>query len=454
MFASSAGACTDPVKVEVQESSPGFVDIAGAESESTSGDGLLDGACVTDTQAAERRKVAVYMMLDSSGSMEERTGNSSTKWQAVQRALRSFLFETRETDDLALGLQFFPLLKRGSKATCTTEADCGPEGGPCFLNTCVRGTTITLCRNDSECEGGPALNPCLPFGLCEGSDPAAPTACVLGDGANLCDNGLGRCQDFERTCTNATECTVARYAEPAVEIGDVATNLEAIDLALNTQTPQGLTPTVPALSGAMQHAREWAISHPDQTVVTVLATDGLPTECGPEESATPPIERVLDIASTAAAAADYPIRTFVIGVFQPGDAASINNVNAIAASGGTERAVFIDSSGGVEDQFLEALRAIRSGTLACEFQVPRSDAALDYFTVNMLFENNAGQRQTLPYVGNSGGCDGTPNGWHYDVDPTSARPNLIRVCPNVCEQFKAATSGNLSVQLGCATIIR
>jgi len=28
------------------------------------------------------------------------------------------------------------------------------------------------------------------------------------------------------------------------------------------------------------------------------------------------------------------------------------------------------------------------------------------------------------------------------------------VCPNVCEQVKAAASGSINLQLGCATILR
>jgi hypothetical protein len=287
--------------------------------------------------------------------------------------------------------------------------------------------------------------------LCENSDPASPLACEF---PGTCADGLGRCEEFERTCTNATQCDVAAYATPAVEIGLIGDQLVAIDRALAI-VPQGLTPTVPALQGAVDHAREWALTHPDTTVVAVLATDGLPSECGPEvEGATPPIERVLDIARTAQQAA-IPIRTFVIGVFQPGDGGSINNVNAIAQAGGTEEAVFIDTSGEVETQFLDALRAIRSGTLACQFQIPDSEENLDYFRVNLQFDNGAVQQQ-LSYVPNEAGCANSPNSWHYDVDASasSAKPTAIQVCPAMCEQFKAAPTGSLSLQLGCATILR
>ncbi len=449
-----AWACSsDPVQVEVNEGSDNFVDLVddppasnGVTSETLP---LLDDACVTQTAAAEQRRVALNVMLDSSESMQDLTGNGSSKWEAVQRAIRSFLREARGTD-LSIGLQFFPLPKPGSKFICETQDDCGPDGGPCFLSTCLQGDTITLCQRQSDCPGSASDNPCVEFGLCENSDPAAPTACVL---PNACANGLGQCRDFKRQCTNATQCDVSFYATPAVEIGLVDDTLADIDAALNAQPPEGVTPTVPALQGAINHARDWSLTHPDQTVVTVLATDGLPTECGPEvEGAEPPINRVLEIANLAQTG-ELPIRTFVIGVFQPGDGASINNVNAIAAAGGTGQAVNIDAGGEVEAEFLDALRQISSGTLACQFQIPASDTRLDYFSVNLQFDDGQARKQ-LSYVTSEAACATSPNSWHYDVDPIVSQPNAISVCPSVCDQFQAAPNGSISLQLGCETILR
>jgi hypothetical protein len=444
----------DPVKVDVEDTGAGngFIDLSdnpGSSPESSTLP-LLDDACVSQTAAAEQRKVALNVMLDSSGSMEEPTGTGSTKWQAVQRAIRSFLLETRDSD-LSIGLQFFPLLKPGVvNFNCTSHADCGPDGGPCFLSTCLQGDTITLCETQSDCPGNPRDNPCVDFGLCQNSDPANPTACVL---PSTCGDGLGRCENFERTCTNATQCDISAYATPAVEIGPVADALIPIDRALNSQPPQGLTPTVPALDGAIRHAREWAVTHPDQAVVTVLATDGLPTECGPNVDGAPaPIEQVLEIARAGVDDAQ-PVRTFVIGVFPPGDGASLNNVNAIAVAGGTQQAVSIDAGGEVEAEFLEALRQIREGSLACQFDIPQTEEQLDYFSVNLLFDNGT-DRQQLGFVPNEAACANSPNSWHYDLDANVTQPNAIQVCPAVCDQFRAASTGSITLQLGCKTILR
>jgi hypothetical protein len=448
------------VKVDVAEGDAtniGFLDLDEPDTSSSSGgntQGVVpllgqNSACAIETRAAEQRRVAMYIMLDSSGSMEEPTGNGSTKWEAIQRAVRSFLSETKDTD-LSIGLQFFPLLKPGASFTCRRHSDCGPDGGPCFLSTCAQGETITLCTSNDDCPGSDVDNPCVTFGLCENGDPAAPLACVLGD---RCRGELGACEDFERVCTQATQCDWIPYATPAVEIGLIADQIGVIDQALSVQPLQGLTPSGPALRGATEHAREWALTHPDQAVVAVLATDGLPTECVPPEDG--PVSAIGEVANIASQAqeGENPVRTFVIGVFQPGDGVSINNLNTIAAAGGTDEAVFIDTSGDVGEQFLEALRAVRSNTLACEFKVPESDSQLDYNKVNLQFDNGTERRQ-LAFVRNPSDCGANPGSWHYDVDPALGKPTAIEVCPDVCNEFATASTGSISLQLGCATIIR
>lgn len=451
--AAALDACGKPVEVDVDNSGNNLLEADDGFTDDSEVSGI-SGACLTEARAAERRKVALYVMLDSSASMEERVGNADgtgllgSKWDSVQRAIRSFMIETLDSD-LSMGLQFFPLAKPGSSFLCESHNDCGRDGGPCFLTTCRLGDTITLCTRDSDCPG--IDNECVEFGLCENSDPVRPTACILGGGN--CGQGLGRCQDFERTCTNATDCDPERYAAPAVEIGLLSETFDDVDRALSGHTPEGLTPSGPALSGAIRHAREWAAAHQDHTVVTVLATDGLPSPCGADPDAEPdPLEQVLDVAASGLDG-EYPIRTFVIGVFPPGDGVSINNVNAIARSGGTNQAVLIDPTGAVEDQFLEALRSIRSGQLACQLQLPETNELLDYFRVNLEF--NDGQTKTqLGFVNDEAGCAASPNSWHYDVDPDTARPSAIEVCPAVCDQFRSAPEGSINLQLGCATILR
>jgi hypothetical protein len=443
------------VKVDVEGNEQGSGLLTGGPNFGQSeASGEINDACLNSTVAGEQRRVALHVMLDSSASMLEPAGggtaesaSTDTKWQAVNRAIRNFMIESADSD-LSLGLQFFPLPKPGAAFVCDSHADCGPDGGPCFLSTCAGGTTLQLCVSRADCPGG---EDCVDFGLCEDSNPAMPLACFLGEGN--CQDGLGRCQDFERTCTNATDCNPGRYTEPAVEIAPIAGGYDAVDRALRGKPPEGLTPSGPALQGAITHSREWAAMNPDYTVVTVFVTDGLPTECGPVAGELPAIETVTAVAAEALNG-ELPIQTFVIGVFQPGDGTSINNVNAIARAGGTGEAVFIDPDGAVDEQFLEALNRIRNGTLSCALQLPDSNEQLDYFRVNLLFDNGETEKQ-LTYVEGEAGCAQNPDGWHYDVaDPTASKPSSIRVCPNVCDQFRDAPDGTIKLQLGCETIVR
>jgi hypothetical protein len=396
----------------------------------------------------ELRPLALYVMLDSSGSMEEMADGLRTKWDSVRRAIRGFLAET-QSSELLLGLQFFPLLAPGVLSfVCTTHDDCGPEGGPCFLSTCRNGTTIQLCRTNDDCPGGPEENPCVDFGLCSGSDPLAPLACILGaEGA--CDAAQGTCQDFERTCTNATSCDPALYAAPAVEIAPIAQVTGPIDQALTAKLPGGLTPTVPALQGTLDHARAWALAHPEHTVAALLATDGLPTECGVQEQTggTETINQVLSIAR-AGVALTPSIRTFVIGVFQPGDQASINNTNAIAQAGGTVQAAVVENNGEVERDFLDALRTVKDTAAPCRLALSASER-LDYTRVNVQVDAGDGMRTMLPYVEGLVGCAARPEGWYY-YTPADGAARSLELCPGICQVVKSAPSAGLQLEVGCA----
>jgi len=397
-------------------------------------------ACLSETSRVTVPPVALYLMLDGSASMGEGTGTGLSKWEALERALNGFAQQPPE-DDVLLGLQFFPLPKPGSSFTCTQHSDCGPTGGPCFLSTCRAATTLDLCTSDADCPGGPTTNPCVTFGLCANSDVNAPIACQLG---SECGNNLGACQDFVRTCTNAAQCSSLSYAAPAVEIGSVSVRAAEIQQALAARPPQGISATAPAFEGALSHARTWALAHPEQTVLVVLATDGLPAACEQVAASPPPLDQVLALAA-ASVAADVSIRTLVIGVLAPEDAASINGVHAIAQAGGTSRAATIDSTGDVEQEFLRALRAASAAAVSCKLPLP-SSATLDLSHAELRLDDGLGSTQALTYTAGSAGCEATPDGWYYDIE----RAPAITLCPSLCARVRPPTTAGLLLEIGCA----
>lgn len=380
-----------------------------------------------------RSPTAMYLMLDSSGSMVEENVSGASKWQDVLRATRGFMAD-RVDSELSMGVQFFPLLKPGSAHVCDSHDDCGPDGGLCFLSTCAQSDGITLCRTDDDCPGTPEENPCIEFGLCSDSDPARPLACILGQ---QCGDGLGTCEDFERTCTDATQCDSAAYAAPAVEIGKLRDNVTRIDRAMSEQPVAGLTPVGPALGGAIDHATEWARTHPEERVVAVLATDGLPSTCEPQS--------IAEVAAIAGAAGPA-LRTYVIGTRAPEQEPGLLNLHAIAAAGGTTEAILLESGDGLSERF-EA--AIARASVDCRRSLV-TDVELDVFRAEALLEDGNAGPVRLRRVENAAACADSPNGWFYPEDTTLFRPTEAALCPELCRRLRFTSDASVRLRISCA----
>jgi len=234
---------------------------------------------------------------------------------------------------------------------------------------------------------------------------------------------------------------------PAVEVAALPGAAANFVASLNAQVPTGLTPTAGALSGALAHAQALAAANPMHRVAVVLATDGSPTECMPQD-----IPGIAMLASNAVAGTPS-IPTFVIGVFAPTEAATAQaNLDAWAKAGGSGSAFVINTGQNVTMAFLAALGSIRTAAIACEYNVPQPEAGrLDYGRVNVQFTSGAGQKTTIGYAGSANGC-GTQGGWYYDVDPNRGTPSKIVVCDATCAGFKADPRGTVKVLLGCQTM--
>jgi hypothetical protein len=219
---------------------------------------------------------------------------------------------------------------------------------------------------------------------------------------------------------------------------------------MNARDPDGLTPTSPAISGAIQFAQQRARANPNRKGAVVLVTDGFASECTPTD--------IPGLASIAAAGASGTpaVPTFVIGVFAPEDAALATlNLNALAVGGGTSAAVVISTTQNVTQVLTTALNQIRTTAVACEFRIPApTGGAIDFAKVNVQFTGANGAVTTVGYVGNRAGCDATRGGWYYDVDPaTGATPTSIISCDATCTTFRADTTGRVDIVLGCKTYI-
>lgn len=233
---------------------------------------------------------------------------------------------------------------------------------------------------------------------------------------------------------DAGDCDPDTYAEPSVPIGVISEVGADLVAAMGEVTPGGLTPTVPALEGAIDYARTWASENPGRATLVVLVTDGFPTQCVNDPN------RISQAARAGYESAER-VRTFVIGV---GEVAKFNLDN-YARAGGTKSAYLTDA-GDITSSFVDALNNITSRALACEYQLPPAPDGmkLDTGKVQVVYTPPSGNAEEVPSISSLGACAKNANGgWYYD-DPN--QPSKITVCPCTCARFGA---GRVDVRLGC-----
>ncbi|HEX2872824.1 MAG TPA: VWA domain-containing protein [Polyangiaceae bacterium] len=414
---------------------------------SSSGGSSGDPGCASDLVKAERIPLDMYVMLDVSGSMTEATAGdvTITKWDAVSSALSEFVKDPASAG-MGMGLQVFPIVHPDAPASCKSNNDCG-EFGPCFLKACWGyDEALVPCETDAYCG---RFGPCIEFAQCAGNREFVCAAEDIGLNCGtdpMTGQQLGACSALvSSTCLSTADCRPATYATPATPIAELPGAQAALVAAIEAAGPEdgGLTPSGPALQGAIDQASSWAVAHPDRQVVAVLATDGLPTLCEPVE-----------IAAVAALAArgrglKPAVSTFVIGVVGPTDVDAPTNLDSIAKSGGTTKAFIVDTAGDVQKQFRDALNTIRASGLSCELAVPSpmDGKALDYGFVNVTFDRGDGPTNLIG-VADETGCT-AEGGWYYDVNPDEGTPKRIVACPTTCTQFQQTDMGSVQIKLGC-----
>jgi len=409
--------------------------------------------CAGETTKAELVPLDIYVMLDSSESMLSTTTLfGSDKWTEVGDALITFLNDGQSAG-IGVGLQYFPIRLPTVPDLCSSDSACG-EGGPCNSKICFNVATavgaLWPCESVNDCLFDTIDPPeCITLGDCS-SDPDA--FCFL-EYPEECVGGTCSLSGF---CTRTASCDVATYGTPEVAIAELPGAAPALIASLEAKMPAGKTPTAPALSGAIEHVKSWKASHPDHTVVALLATDGLPTECFASASDTDE-QAVAEVAQIAADGRADGVQTFVIGVFTQEEEVELGarrNLNAVAMSGGTEQAFIVDAGQDVSGQFLGALNEIRGSRLSCEFKIPESDGTREVDLTKVNVEFTTGTTTTrVPRVNGAGACDASRGGWYYDVEPSSGEPSRIIVCPTTCQVFQAAQNAAVQIELGCASEI-
>jgi hypothetical protein len=243
--------------------------------------------------------------------------------------------------------------------------------------------------------------------------------------------------------TQLVSCLVEDYRTPTVEIGLLPGNAPAIVSAITSQQLGNLTPSYPALQGALEHAAEWQAANPMRPVAVVYATDGFPTDCDN-----------MSIPSLAALAQQYAnptdgsrrIRTFVVGVGVGADAALAPGLDDIAQAGGTHQAHLVVNQGAIAE-LTDRLRRMAFSPIMCELDMPQplGGEIIDPAEINVRFTPRNGEAEIIHNVAGEAQCATSGGGWYYD-DPTS--PTTIHICDETCEFFGG---GVVEILMGCRT---
>jgi hypothetical protein len=231
----------------------------------------------------------------------------------------------------------------------------------------------------------------------------------------------------------ASACNVPAYATPTVPIAVLPANATNISNAVAAILPQGNTPTVPALEGALQYATIYGMSTPGRDASVVLVTDSYPNGCGSTIAAAA-------MAAQQAFAGTPRIRTYVVGL---GNTPLLDSI-ALAGSGNATH--YFQVQGDVAAQLLAALTTI-SGAFTCAYSLP-SVASTDPTRVNVEISLGAAMPQRIGNVGSSAMC-GSTGGWYYD---NPIQPTRLTLCPQSCEPLKTNPNSQVQVLFGCPTI--
>lgn len=397
-------------------------------------------ACVPFRAEARLASLDIFLLMDSSGSMEDLTASGETKFTAITRALDGFV-SSPESEGLGVGLTFFPFEDTSVPEFCGDDRQCGADDA-CFMpDVCF--SSGDLCLTNADC---PARD-CAPLGRCGTLD--ASTFCFEIGG--FCPDGT-RCVDFG-LCENRTSCRAGDYTRPEVGLGLLPEVAPRIITALETRELVGSTPTTPALQGVLDQADAWSLANPGSKVIVLLATDGFPAACDPEIDPIDP-DPMAGIAAASAVAADglaEGIQTFVIGVFAPEDESDARaNLSTLARAGGSDAALVVTTDEPVTEMLLRILGDLRRDVRTCVYAIPHEGVLPDPRTLQVRILPPMGAPIELRRVDTAEDCDPVSGGFYFQQDiDMGERPGFIELCPATCSMTAASDDFIVEMQAGC-----
>jgi hypothetical protein len=211
-------------------------------------------------------------------------------------------------------------------------------------------------------------------------------------------------------------CDAADYVAPVVPIAALPANAAALESAV-PDIARGSSSTLPAIEGALRHARSWASAHANARVAVVLVTDAGPESCDPGD-----YDSMANALLVAARQSIPSVDTYVIGVGE------VLALSPLARAGGSDLRkleVLPESSAA-----LSAFASIRDSARPCEFAWPRGLTLDDASRV--VVTSSAGQERNYDIRRGRDSCAG--DGF-YTMDETAEYP--LVACPRTCADLTA-----------------
>jgi hypothetical protein len=366
--------------------------------------------------AAVPEPIAIYIMLDNSGSMKD-----NNKWPDAVDAITMFV----QSDPTAKGAPWACVDKAGNSVMPPASL---PAPGTGAISVAIQYFhPEDAGRRNNECDGVSHRTPAVPMGPLPMNGPnivsslqsTSPNGDTPTVGALI--GGTGYCTDYQ-AANPGKKCVVVLVTDGQPNACGLSSNCNNGGGNGNCVDPNSAGILVPIAGGAFQMSG---------VITFTMGMNGVSTD-------------------------------------------GFNLLNQIAVAGGSDctpgspgnETCDITMSG--SQGFLDALNTIRKTvqvtnnssmtvtttttqhtTLQCEWGIPKPPMGqtFDKKLVNVSFATG-GNSLPLGNVANQAACAAAQGGWYYD---NPAAPARIVACPQTCTAVQAAADAKVSILLGCVT---
>jgi len=399
----------------------------------------LPPLCAEYSGRVDLAPLDLVVTLDTSNSMEQKTSDGQRKIDVLRAALVDFATSAGQAG-IGIALATFPQMNPDVPDLVFDATDCGDPVAFDPLWACAP-SLDGFCATNADCAAG---DNCEPIGFC---DPAGYWPCRF-DGTVGC--AASQCR-AAGTCANWTRCDPATY-RPQSPFRELPTEAPLFVDELRAASPDGATPTLPALQGAIDAAAERMRASPGHKAIVLLATDGFPTACDAviPAHAQHPTEGIPAVAAAAAAGAAAGVQTFVLGAFAAIEAETARQqLSVVARAGGSTEAQVLETDADLTERFLAALTAIRMLSGTCTYTLPRPGGSpLDASGLTVSLVSADGSSVTVPAVARDE-CDPARGGYVLDHTPTWRDPaRFLEPCPASCARVEAGAAVVVDARCG------